>query len=169
MSAKNKLTILSALCFYPVVSTFLMTLIWQFFGAEIPPFLGGYFYKWVFTYSENNPDWLKEPYLAATRALYFVYIFSYVLIFLLALLSLRRRGKAVCAWGICLLWLADCGWIVAEMIMTGAEWHYFVLLGEHLVFVAVTVLFSLFYLKLKKDEPGLFKKRRRNKTYRNRF
>lgn len=169
MSAKTKLITLSSLCFYPIASTFIMTLIWQLFGAEISPFLGGYFYKWVFLYSENNHDWLKEPYLGITRALYFVYIFSYILLVLLALLALRRRGKAVCAWGICFLWLGDCGWILSDMIMTGAEWHCFILLGEHLVYIAVTLLFSFFYLRLKKDEPQLFKKRRKKKAYRNRF
>ena len=148
-----------------------MTLIWQVSQQYLTPFLGGYYFKWVFLYTDNNPDWLKEPYLLLTRIFYFVYIGAYVLLVLLTLLILfRRHGKAICSWSICGLWFADCGWIIWDMTMSGIKWQLFVLLGEHLIFIVLTIFLSILYLKIKKTDPELFQiKKRRNKVYRKRF
>ncbi len=171
MSAKTKLRSLSLICLYPIVSTFLMTLIWQITQRYIDPFLGGYYFKWVFLYAENNPHWLSPDYIATTRVLYSIYIAAYVLLFLFSVLALfRRRGKAVFAWGICVLWLGDCGWIVADMVMSAVKWQSWILLGEHLIFIVWTILLSIWYLELKKTHPDLFRKKRTPRTvYRNRF
>lgn len=171
MSAKNKLRVLSLISLYPVVSTFLMTLIWQIVQQYVEPFIGGYYFKWVYLYTENNSDWLSKEYLTATRILYLIYIGAYVLLIIFTLFVLfHRRGKAVCTWCICGLWLADCGWIVADMIMTGVRWQSFVLLGEHLIFIVCAFFFSILYFRLKKTDPELFRKRsRKNKVYRKRF
>ncbi len=171
MSAKSKMRALSLISSYPIFSTFLMTFIWQILQKYVTPFLGGYYFKWVFLYTESNPDWLSEEYLPSTRILYSVYIGAYFLLALLTLLVLfRRRGKALCSWCICGLWLADCGWIVADMVMSEVRWQGVFLLGEHLVCIAGAVLFSVLYLQLKKSEPALFQKRyRKKKVYRKRF
>lgn len=171
MSSKKKMNLYSMVALYPLVSTFLMTMIWQISQNYMIPFLGGYYFKWVFLYSENNNEWLSDGYLGVTRTLYFVYIGAYLLLFVLTLLVLfRRRGKAVCLWGICGLWVADGVWIVVDMVMTGACWQSFVLLGDHLIFFVGAFLFSLYYLRLKKEYPEWFKKKRWQKNvYRKRF
>ena len=171
MSPKKKLNLFSLIALYPLVSTFLMTMIWQIVQSYVTPLLGGYYFKWVFLYSENNNEWLSDSYLTVTRILYFVYLSAYLLLFILTLLVLfRRRGKAVCLWAICGLWIADGVWIIIDMAMTGACWQLFVLLGEHLLFLGVAFVFTLYYLKLKKEYPEWFKKKRRHKNvYRKRF
>ncbi len=171
MTSKNKIRALSLISLYPLFSTFLMTLIWQVSQEYLTPILGGYYFKWVFLYTENNSDWLSEPYLPLTRILYFIYLGSYLLLLVLSLLTLfRRRGKAVCSWCICGLWLADCGWIVRDMAVSGIRWQLFILLAEHLVFIALTFFLSILYLRVKKTDPDLFKvKKRRSRVYRKRF
>ncbi len=171
MSAKNKFRALSLICLYPIISTFLMTLIWQISQQYIEPFIGGYYFKWVYLYTENNPNWLSNEHLTSTRILYFIYIGSYLLLVLLTGLALcRRRGKSICTWCICGLWLADCGWIVADMVMSSVRWQSFFLLGEHLIFILCATCFSVQYHRLKKTNPELFRKsHRKNKIYRKRF
>lgn len=170
MSAKTKLRAISALCLYPMVSTFLMTLIWQIFGTSVEPFLGGYYFKWVFLYTEHNPDWLEAEYLFTTRVLYFVYIAAYLLLAILTLLILfRRRGKAISIWILCSLWIADGVWIVLDMINTVTSWQPWVRLAEHFVFIALAVLGSFVYLQVKKENPQWFRKKRKQIAYRNRF
>ncbi len=171
MSAKNKLRVLSLICLYPMISTFLMTLIWQIVQRYVDPFLGGYYFKWVFLYTENNPDWLSDTYLPTTRILYFIYLASYVILTALTLLAVcRRRGKAVCTWCICGLWVADGVWVILDLAMSGIKWQSFILLAEHLIFIAWAVIFSVVYLRLKKTDPELFrKKKHRRNVYRRRF
>lgn len=171
MSSKNKIRALSLISLYPLISTFLMTLIWQISQQYLTPFLGGYYFKWVFLYTDNNPDWLKEPYLPLTRILYSIYIGAYLLLVLLAVLILfRRRGKALCSWCVCGLWLVDCGWIVWDITMSGIQWQLFFLLGEHLIFIVLTLYLSFLYLRVKKTAPELFHaKKHRNNVYRKRF
>lgn len=172
MSPKNKLRTMSLIGLYPIVSTFLMTMIWQIAQRYLTPFMGSYYFKWVFLYTENNPHWLSEDYLPVTRILYFVYILSYIALIILSILILcRRLGKAVCIWCICGLWLADAIWIVVDMVMSGAKSEAFILLAEHFIFISWAILFSIVYLRLKKTDPDLFKtrKRRNKNAYRARF
>ncbi len=169
MNAKKKLNYLSLIAFYPILSTLLMTLIWQIEQVYITPFLGGYYFKWVYLYSEYNGNWLYLPY---TRVLYTVYILGYLTVFVLTwLIVLRRKGKALGLWCLSGLWLADCGWILAEMIMTqNTQWQSFVLLAEHILFIAIAMFCSLYYLKIKKKHPELFvRKHPRKKAYKKRF
>ena len=171
MSSKNKIRLLSLLSLYPILSTFFMTLIWQIAKQYLPPIFGGYYFKWVFLYSENNPNWLKDPYLPLTRVLYFIYIGAYLLMVLFTVLILfRRRGKGIFSWCLCGLWFADCCWIIWDMAAAGVKWQSIFLLGEHLIYILLTVFLSVLYLQLKKTEPELFRvRRRRNKIYRRRF
>lgn len=147
-----------------------MTLIWQIVQQYIAPFLGGYYFKWVYLYSENNEEWLSESYLTATRWLYFIYIFAYISLFVLMVLVLfRRNGKAVCLWAMCGFWIADIVWIVLDLINTGAQWQLFILIAEHVVFLFFAALFSVFYLKMKKEYPELFRRKKRYRVYKKRF
>ena len=170
MSPQSKIRAFSLICLYPIVSTLVMTLIWQVLQRYVDPFLGGYYFKWVFLYSENNPEWLSASFLPLTRILYFVYIGGYALLFVLTLLTLfLRNGKVACSWAICGLWLADCGWIIMDIVMSGVQWQDIMLLVEHLIFIACTILFSVFYLRLKKEFPEWFKKHKNKTAYRKRF
>ncbi len=171
MTQKQKLQLFSLLSTYPLLSTFVMTLIWQITQNYLPPFFGVYYFKWVFLYSEYNEDWLSENYLAATRWLYFIYLSSFVILTILTLLVLfRRNGKAVCIWAICGLWIADSVWIVLDIINSANGWQMYFLLAEHLIFLIWAGVFSVYYLKLKREFPELFKKRKRNQyQYRTRF
>ncbi len=171
MTPKKKLQWLCCVALYPMVSTFLMTLIWQIFQQNFTPFLGGYYFKWVYLYSENNEQWLSESYLTMTRWIYFAYLAAYLSLALLTVLVLfRRKGKAVCIWGICGLWIADIVWIVLDIVNSGVQWQFFILIGEHLIFVLCSVLFSVYYIKLKREFPQWFKKKKRKyNLYQKRF
>ena len=171
MTQQKKLRLLSCISLYPLFSTFLMTLIWQIARQYCTPFLGGYYFKWVFLYSENNSEWLSESYLTVTRWLYFVYIGAYVTLVILTLLVLfRRNGKAICTWILCGLWVGDLVWIVLDMVNSGIQWQFFFLMGEHLIFLVCSVVFSVYYLQTKRKFPELFKLKKRNRHfYRKRF
>ncbi len=170
MDAKKKLNYLSLIALYPMLSTLIMTFVWQVEQVYHTPILGGYYFKWVYLYSEFNPNWLAESYLPYTRVLYTFYILGYLALFVLTWLTLlRRRGKAVCLWSLAGLWLADCGWIVADMVMVEVQWQLIVLLAEHLLFIFGAIFCSLEYLKIKKKNPELFVKKSRKKVYRKRF
>ncbi len=171
MDAKKKLNYLSLIAFYPILSTLVMTLVWQIEQVYHTPMIGGYYFKWVYLYSEFNPNWLSGAYLPYTRVLYFIYIFGYLALVVLAFLTCAlRKGKAICLWCIVGLWLADCIWVVADMIIVEVQWQLFILLAEHLLFIFGAVVCSLWYLKIKKENPALFEiKQRRKKVYKKRF
>ena len=170
MSAKAKLRAISVLALYPMASTFLMTLIWQIFGTSVEPFMGGFYFKWVFLYTENTPQWLQEEYLLLTRILYSVYVAAYLFMAILTLLILfRRRGKAISIWLLSALWLADGVWIVLDMMNISIRWQSWILLGEHCIFITLSILSSLVYLRVKKENPQQFRKKRKQIVYRNRF
>lgn len=173
-SAERKLIPLSLICQYPLISTFLMSLIWQFAQVYTPHFLGGYYFKWVYLYTADNTDWLGADKITASRIYYFIYIFGYLLLLSFSLWALLfRNGKAIAAWGICFLWLADCGWVVYDMISSELSWNGIICLAEHVVFILWTIVFSLFYLRLKRSDPGLFcsrpRKKKSEKKYQSRF
>ena len=171
MTPKKKLQLFSCIAIYPLFSTFLMTMIWQITQQYLAPFFGGYYFKWVYLYTEYNDDWLATSYLTATRWIYFIYIFAYVALLILTALALfRRNGKAICIWAICGFWIADIVWIVLNLINTGVQWQSYVLIGEHVIFLFFAALFSVYYLKFKKEFPELFRKKKRYRNaYRNRF
>lgn len=172
-SPKMKLLPLSLVCLYPMVSTFVMTLIWQIQQSFSLPFLGVNYFSWVQLYTVETPNWLGAEMLLRTRIYYSVYVVAFVVLAILTVLALVcRRGKAICSFAIAGLWLADCGWIVWDMISAGVTWQNILNLSEHLIFLAWIVLLSLMYLHLKKTNPELFvrKSRKRHKNvYRSRF
>lgn len=164
---------LSLICLYPMVSSFVMSMIWSFSQVYFPPFMGGYYFKWVFLYTENNPDWLGGELLVRSQVYYSIYIIFYFILTVLTLLALFfRRGKVLSAWMICFVWLTDSGWIVWDMVSSGVRWQGIVNLAEHMIFLIWTIVFSLAYIRLKKASPELFKRKKRKrmeKKYYNRF
>lgn len=171
---KGKLMPLSLICLYPLVSTFLMTLIWQIVQIYIPHFMGGYYYKWVYLYTLNNTEWLSSEHIVASRIYYFIYIGSFLLLLILSACAFfARKFKPYFAWAICLLWLGDCGFMVWDLFFNEGHWLGFLCLAEHVIFVLWTVTLSVFCLRLRKTDPNLFlqkkKKRFRKKHYHARF
>ena len=171
LSPIKKLRIASLISCYPLVSTFAMTLIWQIMQLYCDPFLGGYYFKWVFIYTLKNPNWLEEESLTLSRVYYSVYVLGGILLAIATVLLLvRRRGKAICAWIISALWLADSAWIVRQLCTDGVSWQGSVNLAEHLLFLAAMLWFSFWYLKLRKSSPELFpRKKKKRPVYRARF
>jgi len=162
-------------CLYPILSTFLMTMVWQVTQFYYKPFLGGYYFKWMHLYTVDNANWLSGSLKTQSQVLFSVYLFSYILLSVLTLLAVfSRRRKHVYLWGICGVWLADAGWIVWDMVhFQTVRWQHVVNLVEHLLFLAVAIAVSVLYLRLKKQEPDLFKpgKKRffRKKSYTPKF
>lgn len=173
---RRKVTPMMLVCLYPLVSTFFMTLIWQITMFYYKPFLGGYYFKWVHLYTVDNSDWLRGDLKGQSQVLFSIYLLSYVALVTFALIAyFSRRLRPYMAWGMGLIWIADGYWIVWDMLRTeDVCWQYIFNLVEHLLFLAAVVIFSIYYLKLKKTDPHLFvvKKRKpwfRKKSYEKRF
>lgn len=172
LTRRQALLPITLICLYPWFSTFAMTMIWQFTQTYCRTFMGCYFHKWVFLYTVDNSDWLGSALLTRSQIYYSIYLATYVLLVLLTFFVIvSRRRKEVCAWGICGLWVLDSGWIVWDMIVDEITWQGIVNLAEHLIFLLWAMVFSLMYLRYKKENPEQFRRRRRRKTvdYRPRF
>lgn len=176
MSAdRRKLMPMTLVCLYPLVSTFLMTMIWQITQYYYKPFLGGYYFKWVYLYTVDHSDWLRGDLKVQSQVLFSIYLAAYFIVTVLTVIALcSRRLRPYMAWGMCVLWIADGYWIVWDMLHTNNfAWQYFFNLCEHLLFFVAVAVFSVLYLKLKRAEPDLFvprpRKWFRKKTYTKRF
>ena len=163
-SLKRKILPASLVGFYPLVSTFLMTLVWQILQNYCIPFMGVYFFSWVQVYAEVNPAWLSGSGKTLSQIFFSIYLIGVLACFVLSLLAcFRRKGKAVCLWILCGIWSADLGFLLWDMFANGVYWQQCICLGEHLIFLAWALLFSLFYLKAKQEDPEYFKsKKQRN-------
>jgi hypothetical protein len=172
---RKKMLPINLVCLYPLVSTFLMTMIWQVAQYYYKPFLGGYYFKWMHLYIVDNGDWLEGSLKAQSQVLFSVYLAAYLLLAVftvLAVFSVKR--KLIYLWAVGILWLADFGWIVWDMIhFQTVRWQHIFNLAEHLLFFAAVVLASLYCFRLKKAEPELFKVKKkkffRKKSYTPKF
>ena len=165
---RQKLTPMLLVCLYPLVSTFLMTMVWQITQHYYKPFLGGYYFKWMHLYTVDNSNWLQGELKAQSQVLFSIYLAAYLLLFAFVLISVFfLRLRAYMAWGMGLVWIADGGWIVWDMIhKSNVCWQYIFNLTEHVLFLGAVVVFSVRYLKLRKNNPELFaKKVKKEKKY----
>lgn len=162
--------VLTALCWYPVFSTLVMTLIWQFVQIYYTPFMGGYYFQWIYLYTQDHPDLFSGDLKFQSQILYAVYILTLIAVPVLTVLAaVRERQRSYFAWALCGLWAADCGWILREMAISGGKWQEGVNLAEHLVFLVLTVAISLLSLKSKKTNGASKSKKKTKKEYSYRF
>lgn len=161
--------VLSLLCLYPTVSTFAMLMVWQITQVISAPFMGFYYHSWIYIYFMDHTFQENRP---MPQILFSAYLLCMIALLVLAILALaKKRLRTYFAWAICGIWVADCGWILREMAYSGGVWQDGVLLAEHLLYLALTVFFSILYLQLKKKEPGRFKgkKKKKKAVYTSRF